>query len=213
MANTSLHIDPNAVPVMDDDLIGLVTSRICHDLVSPIGAIDNGIELMTVISGTTHSAEMGLIGESARAAGIKLRMFRIAFGVAPATATCRGTELREVFEHSFSRPRLSFAWPDAAQDLPRPTAKLAALALLCADSAMPFGGQLRFQATQDGLRITMATERLRWQQELWDGLTETGNFGDVGAGQVQFPMARLLATQLGRTFTLSDQAEGKVLLV
>lgn len=213
MPTSPLRQISESTTLVEDDLIGLVTSRICHDLVSPIGAIDNGVELMTALSGTPHSAEMGLIGESARSAGLKLRLFRLAFGVASPDATSRAGDLNQIFGGSFNRPRLRFTWVSEPRDMARPEAKLAALALLCADSAMPFGGHLQFSTAGDTLTLTMQGERLRWQNQLWQALTTQQPFADVGAGNVQFPMARLLADQLGRGFTLRDDAQGKILTV
>jgi len=61
-----------------NDLIG---SRICHDLISPLGAIGNGVELLTM-SGTSTAPEISLIAESVENANARIRFFRIAFGAA-----------------------------------------------------------------------------------------------------------------------------------
>src|SRR4028119_1136396 len=65
------------------DLASLLCSRLCHDLMSPVGALNNGIELMA----DEHDPEMRekcleLLGESARASANKLKFFRLAFGAA-----------------------------------------------------------------------------------------------------------------------------------
>jgi histidine phosphotransferase ChpT len=63
------------------DLTALVGSRICHDLVSPLGAIGNGVELLG-LTGIAPSPEMALIVESVENANARLRFFRIAYGAA-----------------------------------------------------------------------------------------------------------------------------------
>src|ERR1700743_2816746 len=65
------------------DFASLLCSRLCHDLLSPIGALNNGIELLT----DEHDPEMrarclGLLAESARASPNKLKIFRLAVGAA-----------------------------------------------------------------------------------------------------------------------------------
>ena len=65
------------------DFASLLCSRLCHDLLSPIGALNNGIELLS----DEHDPEMrarclDLLGESARASANKLKFFRLAFGAA-----------------------------------------------------------------------------------------------------------------------------------
>ena len=63
------------------DLISLLGSRICHDLISPIGAISNGLELL-VMDGAQGGPEMVLISESVANANARIRFFRIAYGIA-----------------------------------------------------------------------------------------------------------------------------------
>ncbi|WP_260002496.1 hypothetical protein [Sulfitobacter pontiacus] len=63
----------------DTDLAALIGSRICHDLISPVGAINNGLELF-LMSGMNMSPEVALIDESVRNASARLRFFRVAFG-------------------------------------------------------------------------------------------------------------------------------------
>ena len=62
---------------MQPDLAALVGSRICHDLISPIGAIGNGVELLALTDGDT-GAEMELISESVQNASARIRYLRIA---------------------------------------------------------------------------------------------------------------------------------------
>ena len=65
------------------DLAALVGSRICHDLISPIGAIGNGVELM-MMDRASASPELALIAESVASANARIRYFRVAFGTAGA---------------------------------------------------------------------------------------------------------------------------------
>ena len=61
------------------DLNALLGSRICHDLISPIGAIGNGVELL-IMDGATKGPEIALIAESVANASARIRFFRIGFG-------------------------------------------------------------------------------------------------------------------------------------
>jgi histidine phosphotransferase ChpT len=63
------------------DLTSLIGSRICHDLISPLGAIGNGVELLAM-SGTAPGPEMDLISQSVENANARIRFFRVAFGAA-----------------------------------------------------------------------------------------------------------------------------------
>ncbi len=61
------------------DLAALVGSRICHDLISPIGAIGNGVELV-LLDAAVGGPEVTLIADSVSHANARIRFFRIAFG-------------------------------------------------------------------------------------------------------------------------------------
>lgn len=58
----------------------LLASRLCHDLISPVGAVNSGIELMTEFGDDPDGESMALITSSARTASDKLLFFRIAYG-------------------------------------------------------------------------------------------------------------------------------------
>ena len=74
------------------DISALVSSRICHDLVSPLGAIGNGVELLGM-SGAPEGPELQLINESVENANARLRFFRIAFGAASADQVISRSEI------------------------------------------------------------------------------------------------------------------------
>ena len=75
----------------EEDLAGLIASRICHDLISPVGALGNGLELLS-LSVDPKGEEMALIRDCAAAAAAGLSFMRIAFGA----AADGGVSLREV---------------------------------------------------------------------------------------------------------------------
>ena len=69
------------MPQISAELATLVGSRICHDLISPIGAISNGLELLD-LAGSFKGPEHDLIAESVASANARIRFFRIAYGAA-----------------------------------------------------------------------------------------------------------------------------------
>ena len=110
------------------NLSALIGSRICHDLISPIGAINNGLELLGM-SGDQSGPEMDLIQESVGNASARIRYFRVAFGAA-GEQTMGRSEITSILGDVVSGARLDVAWgPMDAQ--PRSEVRLAFLALLC----------------------------------------------------------------------------------
>lgn len=180
----------------DDDLVALVGSRICHDLVSPLGAIGNGVELMT-LTGGEETPELDLVQESLAHARARIRFFRIAFGAAPPEAVVRRAELAEALAAGERRAALDWPLPD---HLPRIEAKLALLALDCLDAAMPFGGTVRVTASEC-LEITGTAERLRLDEAAWR-LLDTPH-APATPDTVQFALLPRAAAAAGRTLGIT----------
>lgn len=97
-------------------LAELLTSRLCHDLITPIGAINTGLELFQEISPDhlTESREiLNLILHSAQTASARVSFFRVAFGSSGAMTSLG--EVRELIEKYFIRSKLEFRWNDPFQ--------------------------------------------------------------------------------------------------
>lgn len=128
----------------DLDLAALVSSRICHDLISPIGAINNGLELLNMSGASPVGPEMQLICDSVKSASARIRFFRIAFGAASDEPVVRN-EVTSILTEMFDGGRLAVEWgPVDIQT--RKAVRCAFLTILCLETAMPFGGQIRVLA-------------------------------------------------------------------
>lgn len=174
-----------------ETLAALVGSRICHDLVSPLGAIGNGVELL-MMSGTTAGPEIALIAESVTNANARIRFFRIAFGAAAAGQSVARAEIRSILDDMTRGGRLMIDW-QVAGDPPRPAVKLAFLALQCLETALPFGGRVRVTATEDRWLIAADSLRLRDLPDLWAQLRQEPAAAPLAAAplaaaQVQFAL-------------------------
>lgn len=161
---------PRGAPVnapMTVDLSALVSARLCHDLISPMGAIGNGLELMQ-LSQPAASAELDLIADSLGSAIAKLRFFRIAFGPADVQAMIAGEEMRSVTDAMFPG-RFTVFWAGPPRDVSRATGKLIFLALLCLEKSLPMGGAATIALGEEDDAIAIAAEgrRLAPPSELW----------------------------------------------
>lgn len=124
----------------DLDLGALLCSRLCHDLISPVGAVGNGLELLDPDGGADAEVR-ALLGDSAQAASAALAFFRIAFGAVGATGAEISTqELGGVVTGYFAASRYKLTWPLHGDPLPRPAAKFLLLMVLAAATAAPIGG-------------------------------------------------------------------------
>src|SRR6185312_9911541 len=83
-----LKSDAFTLAVNSLDLASLLCSRLCHDLMSPVGALNNGIELLADETDPDMREKcLELLGDSARATANKLKFFRLAFGAGGARRT------------------------------------------------------------------------------------------------------------------------------
>lgn len=189
------------------DLTALVGSRICHDLISPLGAIANGVELLTLTGGRSGGAEMALISQSVASANARIRFFRIAFGAAEAGQSISRGEITSVLDDTGRTGKVKVSWR-APGDVPRQEAKLAFLLLQCFETAMPFGGGVEVRPERGRWRLVGVADKLRADPVLWGGLAQPGAV-PVSPSQVHFALAPDLARRMGRRL-LTDIADSRI---
>ena len=152
------------------NLSALIGSRICHDLISPIGAINNGLELLGM---TTRQAgpEMALISESVENAAARIRYFRGLHGAADSQMMGR-SEVTSILTDVAKGGRMIFDW-EPQDPLPRAQVRLAFLGLQCMESAMPFGGRVAITVDDGQWVLLGAAGKLTIEPDLWDNITRS----------------------------------------
>ncbi|MEP2921304.1 histidine phosphotransferase family protein [Sulfitobacter sp.] len=183
----------------DTNFAALIGSRICHDLISPIGAINNGIELLEM-SSTSTSPEMALISESVQSASARIRFFRIAFGAAGEQTVGR-PEIMSILKDIYNGPRLSVAW-GPLDGMMRGDLRLGFLALLCLETSMPFGGRIEVIQNGDRLVLTGHADKFNFDPELWAQFQGDAGPQNLRAAHVQFGLMPLIAKDEGREITV-----------
>lgn len=178
------------------DLTALVGSRICHDLISPLGAIGNGVELL-MMSGATPGPEIALICQSVRSANARIRLFRVAFGSCAVGQFIGRVEVLGILDDMTSGSRLEIDWQGPA-DLKRAEVKLGFLALLCCETAMPYGGQIAVSVSAEGWLIEATAERFKIDSALWVRLAGQRSSLTLAAAHVQFALFADEARRQGR---------------
>ena len=137
------------------EFASLLCSRLCHDLLSPVGALNNGLELLADETDPAMRARcMELLADSARASANKLKFFRLAFGAGGGfgeridARECRAAIEGLVADHK----RTDLGWLTDGADLAKPAAKaLLNLAAIAAD-ALVRGGTLAVGAEEENGR-------------------------------------------------------------
>lgn len=187
------------------DLAALIASRICHDLISPIGAIGNGVELLTMEAGANRP-EFALISDSVANANARIRFFRISFGAARGDQRVARTEVLSILTDLGRAGRIGYAWTSQG-DLARREVRLVFLLLQCLETALAYGGKVQVEQQVEGWTIRAEAPRLKVDAAFWEVLTEPRVPAGIEPGQVQFALAaeelarqgRRLVTEIGET--------------
>jgi histidine phosphotransferase ChpT len=134
------------------DLAALLCSRVCHDLISPVGAIANGLEVMEEGKDEeTSKFAMDLIKKSARTASAKLQFCRIAFGAAGSAGAQIDTgDAEKVTRGLMEDEKTKVAWNLPRVLLAKNRVKLLLNMMLLAAQAIPRGGQLTVDPVGEG---------------------------------------------------------------
>lgn len=138
------------------DFASLLCSRLCHDLLSPVGALNNGLELMADETDPAMRERcMELLTESARTSANKLKFFRLAFGAGGGFGDMLDPrEARIAIEGLLSDARrTTLGWMVEAESLPKAAVKVLLNLAMIANEALVRGGQLDIGAEAAGGRI------------------------------------------------------------
>ena len=154
-------------------MIESLTARICHDLVGPVGAIANGVELLTDNLVKTDPEVVQLIASSARSASQRLQYFRTAFGSGNALSSTRAlADARALALTLAEAGKVTVDWPapdaDAETAAGRPVAKTLLNLLLVAHECLPRGGAIRVRIDMLAGALQVVIEAVGQQARLAD---------------------------------------------
>jgi histidine phosphotransferase ChpT len=200
------------------DLASLLCSRLCHDLMSPVGALNNGIELL----GDETDPEMRekclqLLADSARASANKLKFFRLAFGAGGGFGEEIDTgEAQAALEGLFgAEGRVELGWVVESDKLPKGAVKLLLNLALLAGDALVRGGRLDVGAERTGGSIELAVRaegpRILLDPVLRETLA-TGGGGSVEPRAAGAWLAHSLAAEGGGSLRLSDPSSEALMI-
>lgn len=136
----------------DLQLASLLSSRICHDLISPIAAVSNGVEFLDPsIAPEAREHAVRVINDGARDARGRLQFYRAAFGLSGAMADVSPIEeLRELALGFLTGGKVTLDWPESDATLERPAARLLLNQILLVAEALPRGGRAQVGAVRRG---------------------------------------------------------------
>src|SRR5271165_3839290 len=194
------------------ELAALLCSRVCHDLISPVGAIVNGLEVLDDNpKPEDRDFALELIRKSARTASARLQFCRLAFGAAgSASAQIDLGDAQAMARGHIEDGKVSITWNLPRILLPKNRVKLLLNMLIIAQQTIPRGGTLTIDPIGDGetmaFRVTAAGLNARLPQNIADLLSSTQPpAGDAHVVQPYY--TRLLAQACGLSVRLAPEGE------
>ncbi len=178
------------------DIAALIGSRICHDLISPLGAIGNGVELLGM-AGSIEGPEMELINESVMNANARIRYFRIAFGAAKGGQMIEREEIQSVLKDVGAGSRIQVDW-SSEDRLLREQVKLAFLLIQCFESALPYGGKIIVKQFGDSWTLQCTAENIKIDPSVWEFLVSANVNKEISPAEVHFALVPDAAKSAGR---------------
>lgn len=166
---------------MSIEFASLLCSRLCHDLLSPVGALNNGLELLQDENDPEMRAQcMSLLADSARASADKLKFFRLAFGAAGGYGdTIDASEAKTALEGIVrGNARVAFGWLVDQPELPRGATRILLNLALIALDALVRGGRLDVGVEADEVVVRAEGPRLVIDAEIRQ-LLEGQDVGDA----------------------------------
>jgi histidine phosphotransferase ChpT len=199
------------------DLAALLCSRVCHDLISPVGAIVNGIEVMEEDKDEeTKVFALDLIRKSARVASAKLQFCRLAFGAAgSAGAQIDLGDAQKVAQGLFEDGKMTLAWNLPRELLAKNRVKLLLNMVLIGAATIPRGGTLTIDPIREGegapgFRITATGLNARLMPNTVE-LLAGSPAQTVDAHGIQPLYTGILARDCGLTLSAASEGEAVVL--
>jgi len=194
----------------------LLCAKLCHDLVSPVGAVSNGVELLRDMGPEDAAEILDLIEDSSGKAAERLKYFRVAYGLA-ADAVRTDVEAKALAVAMFGGHAISIDWPTdpaIATPLNELDIKLVLNMLLLAAEALPRGGTIAVRLVEDGaalgVELVARGEGAVLAPELAAGLASDADVAGLTPRTVQGFFTARYARSRGGALAADSGADGGV---
>jgi histidine phosphotransferase ChpT len=190
-------------------LIELISSRICHDLVGPVGAVNAGAELMGE-AGVADDEALALMRKSGLEAARRLQLFRLAFGRAGNSVDTKS--MRDAVAQSFeAEGKVTLQWDEIGIDPAH--GRLVLNMVMLAREALPFGGDIRVTRESEGrITVNAAGKRAAFRPDIENVMKNEVSPEELDPRTVHGFFLRNLAHRTGGALSVL-QDDGNVALI
>ncbi len=200
------------------DLAAMLCSKVCHDVISPVGAIVNGLEVLEDDADPAmRDIAIDLIKRSAAGASAKLQFCRLAFGAAGSAGASIDTgDAEKVARAMLETEKTKLAWNAPRQFLAKNKVKLLLNLCQIANATIPRGGSLEVglmgEGDSAGVRVAVKGTNPRLQAHFADLLAGRLEDAKVDAHTIQPYFAGLVARECGLSVRIESGPEGLAFL-
>jgi len=195
----------------------ILISKICHDLVSPVGAVNNGIEFLADMNGAEDGLQdgLGLIEHSAQQASIRLQLFRMCYGAGGSDAKVTGKMVYEIFQNFVAGTKMTMSWdlmndmPD--DDLPAGYLKTLLNLMVFAQEALPKGGKINVSWDGASMIVNGTGDMIKPKDGAVEGLKGTLSVEEISPKSVHGFVTKSYADLFGLTTTCAINDESVIL--
>jgi histidine phosphotransferase ChpT len=189
---------------------GLLASRLCHDLVGPLGAVNNGLELIAEEDDMAKEA-LGLAQRSAKRASSRLQFFRYAFGAAGGEPNFGHGEARPIALNLLGNGDIAMDWPDAkGVELPTGAGRLLLNLALLASECLPRGGNVKVSLAANRVTMEASGPQARLPAETKAAMAGSVAPAQLTARTVVGYYVMQLAGGIGAKLDMADEGAGTV---
>lgn len=203
---------------MDPRILELLASRICHDLISPVGAVQNGVEFLQDLD-MSEDLEDGfdLIAHSVKMASARLKVFRLVYGIGGRDNSISPEDIYNAFEDYLqSEGKVTQEWdphgPLGIETDMNGFSKVLLGALLLSYEFLPRGGTISVQEGENETLIEATGQSANIRENVKEAIDQDMLLDDLDPRLVHPYVISVLAKDLGFTVTLKDTRPNQVIV-
>lgn len=215
---TDTTATPESKPNKAASVIELLASRICHDLVSPVGAINNGVEFMEDGGADSMDEALGLISHSAAQASAKLMAFRIAYGAGGRDANIKPEDIQKAFSALISADgKISQTWDPYGNLGPKPLpygfCKMLMCGLMLAQECLIKGGYVSVRPDGNNTVIIAEGDTVLLRDNVEEALSQTIAAEDLDPRLVHPYAISVIADHYGFKIGIKEKSDTRVVFL
>jgi len=194
-------------------LAALLCARICHDLISPVGALGTAIEVLDDENNSDmHADAMELVRNSSRQAGAKLRFLRLALGAGgSAPGIIAIDELKSLVSDMYGEGKARLIWESSANGVSKNSARILLNLVMLAVQAVPRGGGVKISISETGeatdLKLTASGPKSRLDPAIEKALGGKAPDDGFDGRTIQPFYTGMIAREINGTATASIEGE------